>query len=121
MWHKRAFWSARRSRKPKRPTPCAICGMAAQTVNTGGYVCVFYRVHISRDEAQAPDGDVRSACLRDGNHFQFRLRGIGPDAMLEMHMRRTDWAETRTLAKTGAWVAALSFLVAVVALFLHGA
>jgi len=106
------------ARFPKRPLPCSLCGLCAKTDTEGhGYVCLWYDVYQSAADAVSSHGDLRAACIRDGNHFRFRLKGIRPTEMLEWRIRHTDWAATRRYATIGAVTGAVSLLVAIAALF----
>lgn len=108
------FRKPKAARIPKRPLPCSLCGLCAKTDTDGhGYVCLWYDVYQSYDEATTSDGALRAVCLSDGNHFRFRLKGIRPNEMLEWRIRHTDWAATRRYATIGAVTGAVSLLVSI--------
>lgn len=108
------------ARVPKRPLPCVLCGFCAKTdTQAHGYVCLWYDVYQSEDDAKSSHGDLRAACVRDGNFFRFRLENIRPHEMLQWQVLHTDWSVTRRYAMIGAITGVVSLVIAVAALFVY--
>jgi len=121
MWPKFRLLRSPMAREGRRkPLPCSLCGFCAKTAtDSHGYVCLWYGVYLALDDARSGRNDLRQACIRDGNHFIFRLKGVGPTEMLDYRMKHSDWARTRRLALLGGAIGVMSLVLSLAGLWLH--
>ncbi len=119
-------------RKAIRPLPCRLCAFAvtitASHSTDHGKLCIWYGVRLPADELKQPRSDVRSHCMRDGNNFQWPIRGYSTKQLLEQRMKLTDWYLQRSSTSTQRLASIISLAlsgiaigVTVVSLFLKAA
>jgi hypothetical protein len=100
----------------RKTQPCAICGLAPQIPlanGSFGRVCLFYDTRISGDELSETSRGIRKACLDDGDHFAWPLRGVRPTELLAWRMTHNDWWLQRLNAKAASAGVAVTTLGAV--------
>lgn len=96
-----------------RILPCRMCGFAAPVAGKGnwGAQCLYYDLYIKNEDLSDPQSSARTACLKDGNNFCFRIKGMTPYQLLQWRVQHTDWYLTRTALRLGAIVGVLSLLM----------
>lgn len=103
------------TRKAIRPLPCRLCAFAvtitASHSTDHGKLCIWYGVRLSADELKLPRCDVRNSCIRDGNNFQWPIRGYSTKQLLEQRMNLTDWYLQRNSTSTQRLASILSLVL----------
>jgi hypothetical protein len=94
--------------------PCRLCAFAvpiyASREHNHGRQCIWYGVRLPADELEQPSSDVRQHCVRDGNNFQWPLKGFTSEKVLELRMKLTDW----NLQRSSTVVQRLSSIISLV-------
>lgn len=79
----------------KQVPPCRLCAFAVKIYASRnadhGRQCIWYGVRLPARELEQSTSDVRLHCLRDGNNFQWPLRGFTTEKLIELRMKMTDW------------------------------
>lgn len=107
-------------RRHDGPPPCILCGMCARIAlrRQEAHLCLWYQRYLRQEEAVDASSAVRRACLRDGNNFTWRIKGVGPVDTLDYVMRRTDWHLQRTATASAYTVGRAGLVVAIGALII---
>lgn len=98
--------------------PCVLCAMRSgiNVRDVDGSVCVWYNVYMSFDDAANKESSLRKACIRDGNNFVWRLRGMRPLEAFQLMKERTDWSMMRKSVSTSRIVSLISVGIAALSL-----
>ncbi len=114
---KAPFWPG--FRRHKVP-PCRLCAFAvpiyASREHNHGRQCIWYGVRLPADELEQPSSDVRRHCLRDGNNFQWPLKGFTSEKVLALRMKLTDWNLQRSSTAVQRLASIISLVLSGVAI-----
>lgn len=119
---KAKFWRVKtRLKRRYHPLPCSMCGFAVPVLSSKGEYgcqCIYFDIYIPKDDLVKSHGEMRRLCIRSGNNFRFRMKGMSPMDMLQWRVQHSDWYLTRTSVRIGAIVGVLSLVMTAIGIWI---